>query len=78
MMKGLRNLICEEKLRELGLFSLDKEGLVEMLSPCSSISRVEDRDSFFTSSDKEEARDNGNKSLVGRSGLDRRGNFFML
>jgi len=34
MIKELEHLLCEEKLRELALFSLDKRSLSGILSVC--------------------------------------------
>lgn len=80
MMKGLRNLTCEEKLGELDLFSLEKRKLSGDLITMFQYFKVTKRTEtpFFTSSHIEETRDNGNKFLVGRFWLDRRVNFFTL
>lgn len=37
MVKGLRSLLCEEKLRELSMFSIEEEDLGKILSPSTSI-----------------------------------------
>ena len=69
VIKGLGSLPCEERLRELGLFSLEKRrlrgDLITMFQYLKGGYR-EDVDSFFTGSHTEKMRGNGYKLLLGR------------
>ncbi|GAB0186012.1 hypothetical protein GRJ2_001066500 [Grus japonensis] len=80
MIKGLGSLPYEERLRELGLFSLE-EGLREDLITMFQYLKggyKEEGDSLFTRSHMEKTRGNGCKLLLGRFRLDTRGKFFPL
>ncbi|KAK4816157.1 hypothetical protein QYF61_011539 [Mycteria americana] len=82
MIKGLGSLLYEEKLRELGLFSLEKRRLrgdiITMFQYLKG-GYKEDGDSLFTRSHMEKTRGNGNgKLLLGRFQLDTRGKFFTM
>lgn len=37
MVRGLKSLLYEERLRELSMFNLEEEGLGKILSPYTSI-----------------------------------------
>ena len=68
MIKGLENLLYEERLKELGLFSLEKRRLRGDLITVFQYLKggyKEDRDSLFTRSHIEKARAMGT-SCTGR------------
>ena len=68
MIKGLGSLPCEERLRELDLFSLEKRrlrgDLITMFQYVKG-SYKEDGDSVLTRSHMEKTRGNGYKLLLG-------------
>ncbi|KAK4823664.1 hypothetical protein QYF61_005016 [Mycteria americana] len=81
MIKGLRSLPYDERLRELGLFSLEKRRLRgDLITVFQYLkgSYKEDGASLFTSSHMEKTRSNGYKLLLGRFQLDTRGKFFTV
>ncbi|KAK4829417.1 LOW QUALITY PROTEIN: hypothetical protein QYF61_003981 [Mycteria americana] len=81
MLKGLGNLPYEERLRELGLFSLEKRRLRGDLITMFQYLKggyKEDGDSLFTRSHIEKTKGNGYKLLLGRSRLDTRGKFVTM
>ena len=81
MIKGLGSLPYEERLRELGLFSLEKRRLRGDLITMFQYLKggyKEDGDSLFTRSHLEKMGGNGYKFLLGRLLLDTRGEFFTI
>ncbi|GAB0179369.1 hypothetical protein GRJ2_000402200 [Grus japonensis] len=81
MIKGLGSLPYEERLRELGLFSLEKRRLWGDLITMFEYLKggyKEDGDSLFTRNCMEKTRGNGCKLLLGRFQLDTRGQFFTM
>ena len=81
LIKGLGSLPCEERLGDLGLFSLEKRVLRGDLTTMIHYLKggyKEDEDSIFTRSHMEKTRCNGFKVLLGRFWLDTRGNFFII
>lgn len=78
MIKGLESLPYEERLRELGLFSLEKrrlgEGLITMIQYLKG-GYKEDGDSLFMRSHMEKTRSDEYKLLLGTFQLDTRGKF---
>ena len=81
MIKELGSLPYEERLRELGLFSLEKRRLRGDLITMFQYLKggyKEDGDSLFTRSHMEKMRGNGYKLLLGRFQLDTRGKFFIM
>ena len=81
MMKGLGSLPYEERMTELGLFSLEKRRLsgdgITMFQYLKG-GYEEDGDSLFTRSRTEKTRGNGCKWLLRRLRLDARGKFFTM
>lgn len=69
MIKGLGSLPYEDKLRELGLFSLEKRRLrgdLITMYYCLRGSYKEDGDSLFTRCHMEKTRGNGYKLILRR------------
>ena len=78
MIKGLGSLPHEERLRELGLLSLEKRRLRgDLITVFQYLTGAykEDGDSLFTRSHMEKTRGNGYKLLLGRFRLDTRKTF---
>ena len=78
MNKGLGSLPYEERLRKLGLFSLEKRRLrVDLITMFQYLKNdyKEDGDSLLTRSHTEKTRSNGYKLILGRFRLDTRENF---
>jgi len=81
MNKGLGSLPYEERLRKLGLFSLEKRRLrVDLITMFQYLKNgyKEDGDSLLTRSHTEKTRSNGYKLILGRFRLDRRGKSFTM
>ena len=79
MIKGLGSLPCEERLRELVLFSLERRRLrgdIITMFQYLKCGYREDEDSLFTRSHMEKTRGHGYKLLLRRFQLDTRGKFF--
>lgn len=81
MTKGLGSLTCEEKLREFGLFNLQKVRLRVGLIPmcrCLKGDYKENEYSVFAMSHIAQMRGNGFKFQLGRFQLHTRGQFFIM
>ena len=81
MIKGLGSLLCEERLRKLGLFSLEKSRLRgDLITMCRYLKGgyKEDGQFLFTGSHMEKMRGHGYKLLLGRFQLNTRGQFFTM
>ncbi|GAB0179918.1 mitochondrial enolase superfamily member 1 [Grus japonensis] len=81
VIKGLGSLPYEERLRELGLFSLEKRrlrgDLITMFQYLKGVYK-EDGDSLFRRSHMEKMRGNGCKLFLGRFQLNTRGKFLTM
>jgi len=81
MIQGMEHLSCEERLRELGLFSLEKrrlqEGLIESLQYLKGAYKKAG-EGLFTGACSDRARRNGFKLKEGRFRLDTRKKFFTM
>lgn len=81
MMRGLEHLSCKEKLRELGLFSLEKRrvqrDLIETFQ-CLKGAHKKDGDKYFIRACCDTTRGNGFKPKVERFRLDIKKTLFMM
>ncbi|KFW66028.1 hypothetical protein AS28_01747, partial [Pygoscelis adeliae] len=81
MIKGMEHLSCEERLRELGLFSLEKRRLwADHIAACQYFKGASKKDGgkLFSRACCDRTRGNGFKLKGGRFRLDLRKTFFTL
>jgi len=81
MIRGLEHLSCEERLRELGLFSLEKRWLHgDLIAALQYVkgSYRKDGENIFSRACYDKTRSNGFKLKEGRFRLDIRKKFFTM
>jgi len=81
MIRGVEYLSCEDRLRELGLFSLEKRRLQGDLTAAFQYLKEtcrEDGENIFSRACCNRRRSNGFKLKEGRFRLDRKKNFFTM
>ena len=80
MIRGLEHLPCEDRLRELGLFGLEKKLQDYLIAALQHLKGAykQEGSQLFTRVDNSRTKGNGFKLREGRFRLDVRGKFFTM